>query len=562
VISYNNGLSWSVLGNGLPVAMLEFNQAQAAVGVNNNNGNVYCVWAGADPDHTDTFWFDDLQKEQFGDTQIKFAVYFKKYGQWSDWKNIAVIPGYNEWLVRAESITSNQIYYNPVWGNKLKIVKYYQMSPDIVVDSSGTIHVCWYGPDPDHTGPVIRYTYSSDEGVSWAPLKEIYGVEDTTNDVYQGSDTNAPVATNRFFAQVRPNIMLDANERLYIFFEMQNQSLIWSSEKQYQKAAYVHSTDNFNTVLPVTGPMQLCIDEKIEKYPDAALGSDGKIHVAYCGNQGWNNPSGNKDFENMGRQVRYATVDTANPDSVPVDEALNITAYTNWEQRYPQLVLDNNNQPTIIWTGNNSEYSVYDGGDPGTENELGTDTNTATNMDNFTGFYIMTKTKTGSGTSPDNWSDMQVLGKGYNISVCKGDYKNIAMFYMLESGNREFDIKAASYGLDRGTGDNRPDLGHRLNGPWKQRLFTVPNVADVASGQKVMICFEVLTDSFVEIGIKNSLGQTVLQLLEHAPYAQGVHYVTWTGKDLNGKLVERGAYVLYMVNETTGDKTKTTLYIK
>ncbi len=159
--SVNEGYSWHPLDPDGPIDILTYDQKFPTLAIDNKNGILYSFWVGADDDHTGTFYFEEYDKDQFGDLQLKFAYYYN--GKWSDWKNIAEVSGYDIWEA-SPNLNTNVYAYNPVIGGKLKVVKYYQLYPSAAIDSSGNVYVVWSGPDAVFTGYQIKFTKSEDLG--------------------------------------------------------------------------------------------------------------------------------------------------------------------------------------------------------------------------------------------------------------------------------------------------------------------------------------------------------------------------------------------------------------
>ncbi len=521
-VSFDEGLSCKPLSDIGPISIVNgYDQRYPTLLVDNNNNMLYAFWVGADSEHTGTFWFDKYNKYQAGDTQLKFSYY--KNGKWSTWKNIAEVDGYNTWK---ESPLLNEVNYsyNPVIGGKLRTVKYYQVYPSAAVDSNGNIYVVWSGPDSNFTGYQIKFIKSSDNGNTWSKWKNITRVSNKDYVSLEGT-TNT-----MFFAQMRPKILIDSNNRIWVFYEGQDSSFQFgASKKFYQKILYIYSDDGGDTF---SSPAPISSEAKIEKYVDAIEDSTGKIHVI------WSGQLAVDSADNM-RQIRYATIS----GSIVTPKNYYVSETPGFEQKNPSVTLDANDSPVVFWCGNDASHPVYEDGDPATLN--------INVVSNWTGLYIM---ESKYNSISDSWSSYKIISKGYQPSVIKGLNSKYAKFvYLFAAGPDDFRIT-----FNSSESLILSDYSRFAKKENEEKMYLLPNPVSFRNGENIVIRYEVIQDSSeIEIGIVNTEGKKVVTIV-NGVRDKNVYQVYWNGRtgDYSGynrdtignysmPLLPRGVYFIY-----------------
>lgn len=120
---------------------------------------IYVVWYGAN------------STEEENNRQIKYAE-SSDYGKtWSKWKDISIVEDYDN---------------EDLW----------QEHPDIAVSENGDIYVVWEGKDKNHENQQIKFSKSTDNGMTWAEWKNVRPTPDNT--------------------QSRPSVVIDKTGTLHL----------------------------------------------------------------------------------------------------------------------------------------------------------------------------------------------------------------------------------------------------------------------------------------------------------------------------------------------------------
>lgn len=515
--SCDEGRSWNTLSDYYgPLGAMKYDQKTPALSIDTNNNILYAFWVGADENHTNTFYFEKYDKQQYGNLQLKFASY--KEGKWSSIQYLTDIGGYDNWvsLIKGSGpYSATNIYArNPGIGGKLKVVLYYQLYPSAAVDSKGNIYVAWCGPDENYIGYQIKFMKSTDQGKTWSKWTNLTTIQTNAN------------SEHRYYAQMRPKVVVDKNDYVWIFYEGQTIAEKWGSGKQYQKIKYMYSTDEGQTF---TSPVNLVGDDKIEKYVDAIVDKNNTIHIVWSGQL-----SGTLETEM--RQIRYATI----VGGVPSFDNQYISATTNYEQLYPSITLDENNDPVVYWSGNDAEHPVYEDGDPGTDT-------------NWTGLYLM---KSHYNSFSSSWSPYEVQGKGYHSFLAKSKKsKFVNGVYMIAKGKDDFHLM---FFEDTDWAVNSAYFKPKPQTTGKSFLYSIPNPVDRALGNgHITFMYEIESKADIEMAVCDVYGKTVATLVKGSRDA-GIHQFTWTGTKgffsaddnevvgTSDNLVERGVYLVYL----------------
>jgi hypothetical protein len=108
-----------------------------------NDDVVHVVWYGSD------------EKDQPNNRQIKYSKSMNGGGNWTVWKNISVVDGYNR-------------------------KDYWQEHPYVLSGLSKDLFVVWEGKDEKNKNQQIKFAKSTDEGESWSDWKNVKESPDNT----------------------------------------------------------------------------------------------------------------------------------------------------------------------------------------------------------------------------------------------------------------------------------------------------------------------------------------------------------------------------------------------
>ncbi len=172
------GGGYKALYTNRPIANLgdDATQRVPAISIAKDN-TLYVTWYG-------------LEEKKGAGRQVKFATSKDLGATWSKWKNIAPVSGYDE----SED--------------------YWQEHPSIAT-RSGNVYVVWEGKDKDFSEQQVKFTKSTDGGITWSPWRNIHTDSDHT--------------------QSRPVIALTDDGRLHV--------LMYSNDGESQQIWHSISTD-------------------------------------------------------------------------------------------------------------------------------------------------------------------------------------------------------------------------------------------------------------------------------------------------------------------------------
>jgi hypothetical protein len=136
--SSDNGASWTVLNQNAPIERTgDCAQRVPTIAVDDRDV-IHVAWYGKDPDNT-----GDNQR------QIKYARSTDGGATWSDWINVAKVPGYRG---------------QPLW----------QEHPVLYVGARDTIYIVWQGLDSTYSSASqAKFVKSADGGATWDAWKNV-----------------------------------------------------------------------------------------------------------------------------------------------------------------------------------------------------------------------------------------------------------------------------------------------------------------------------------------------------------------------------------------------------
>ncbi len=213
----------------------------------------------------------------------------------------------------------NQIYYTRKTGNgwtapvNLSSGFGGNYEPRIAVDGSGNPHVVWYGND---VIDIVLYTTSSDGGHSWGSITCLNTVATTDN--------------------IKPDIALDRDGLPHV---------VWSADEAGED--YVFYTRNDGAAW--TAPEKVSPGVGGAYAPVLALDDDDHPHVAWRGNDG------------VTTRIYYGTRGAggwASPKNVSPGVGLTVN-------RFPDLALDPEGHPHVVWQSITSGNQIYYAADTG-----------------------------------------------------------------------------------------------------------------------------------------------------------------------------------------------------
>lgn len=225
---------------------------------------------------------------------------------------------------RAKYMDSHQIFvakitaesgYKTVLGKEKPIAfikKINQRVPSIAIDSSGKIHVVWYGADTKAkiNNRQVKYSYSEDGGASWSKAKNIAYVKG-----YKGED----------YWQEHPSIYTGLNNEMYI---------VWEGKDYKNKKQQIKLTKSFDggktwgkwTNIKTTG--------RTQSRPSLTQDKSGKLHLVMY-----------SDFGKTGQQIQYS-FSSNKGDSW---SAWQNVSNSKFDSRHASLAIDENGALHTVW---------------------------------------------------------------------------------------------------------------------------------------------------------------------------------------------------------------------
>lgn len=260
---------WIIEGTEKPIANVGQKVDQRVPSLTiDQKGVLHVVWYGAE------------SKKETSNRQIKYANSKDGGKTWSQWKNISYVEGYD---------------------NK---EDYWQEHPYILAGRDNTLYAVWEGKDKKNDKQQIKFSKSTDEGISWSKWKDVNASQERT--------------------QSRPVILAESDGTLHLLMY----SSVGSQEQQIQHA---RSTDSGNTWSEWESVSRSIGDAR---HLSAMIDSADSIHVA------WRESA---DSESQA-QIFYASLPKNGIWSNPA-----IVAQSNNYQFFPNISADRNGLPMIAW---------------------------------------------------------------------------------------------------------------------------------------------------------------------------------------------------------------------
>jgi len=237
-------------------------------------------------------------------------------------------------ILETQSSIGKKLYYNGLLtkimngylsrrGIMIQVINitndnYDHYRPVIAIDSSGNIHIVWYGDISSSISIYqIRYIKSTDGGNTW---------------------TNPINITNESYSQFYPAIAIDSYNNIYVVWEGSSVASPTLHQVRFSK-----STDGGNTW---SNPIDITSGSYPNGSPSLAIDSSNNIHLAFIGES---------SISPSNFQIRYCkSLDGGNTWSNPV----NITN-ENYDQSEPAIAIDKLGNLHIVWDGENPTNPNY-----------------------------------------------------------------------------------------------------------------------------------------------------------------------------------------------------------
>ncbi|EKE19991.1 MAG: hypothetical protein ACD_8C00068G0009 [uncultured bacterium] len=215
---------WKISGTAKPISTVGkgADQRVPSIAVDEKN-NLHVVWYGAESE----------SKEETNNRQIKYSQSIDDGKSWSEWKNIALVGGYE--------------------GED-----YWQEHPYILTKSENELFVAWEGKDENNKKQQIKFSKSFDGGKSWSQWRNVRETLENT----QSRPT-----------MVREKPGRSGNGKLHL--------LAYSSfgnDDNKQQLVHAWSDDNGNS----WSQWEMISDSSLDsRHLSAVIDRDEKIHVVW-----------------------------------------------------------------------------------------------------------------------------------------------------------------------------------------------------------------------------------------------------------------------------------------
>jgi hypothetical protein len=211
--STDKGATWAVLNDNQPIETVgDYQQRVPSIAIDANDV-LHVVWYGNDADN-------DGENER----QIKYVRSTDGGITWSEWTNIAPVPGYEK---------------EDLW----------QEHPTIAVDANNRLYVVWQGKEPGINASQTKFTSSTDSGITWSSWTNIN-----------------PSSENRS----RPTVLSAADGTLHV--------LAYGGKNDTQQLLWTRSSDggrSWNDWTPITA------SERDQRHVSAVLDRQNQIHAVW-----------------------------------------------------------------------------------------------------------------------------------------------------------------------------------------------------------------------------------------------------------------------------------------
>jgi hypothetical protein len=209
---------WEVSGTKAPIALVSGADQRVPSIASDEKNKLHVVWYGADSD----------ARKQMNNRQIKYSQSVDGGLTWTNWRNIALVAGYD--------------------GED-----YWQEHPYVLTGNQGELFVVWEGKDENNKKQQIKFSKSLDGGQTWTVWKNVRETPDNT--------------------QSRPTMVMEKNGRLHL---LGYSSFGNSNDKQ--QIVHAWSDDKGES----WSQWKIISDHNSDsRHLSAVIDSDGRINVVW-----------------------------------------------------------------------------------------------------------------------------------------------------------------------------------------------------------------------------------------------------------------------------------------
>lgn len=252
---------------------------------------------------------------------------------------------------------SNYLFYNLGYASNA--------GRKLAIDNYGTLHTVFSIMNGAYNHQIV-YASSTDNGVSWSTSSVYYNASidanrsslaiDSANNVYVvyirinsgrytvflkkfnyltrtwGSEVQI---SNNTYEASHPNVLVDNNDNVYVFYPIKNTTKYQIAYKKYTKATDSWGSETFLTT-----------ETYDQLYGNSAIDSQGNIHLVWAGYTTTYSTKLN---------IRYMKYTASTNSWSSITNITNI----NYSQGIPNIVVDKYDNPYVLWGGISSDSSGY-----------------------------------------------------------------------------------------------------------------------------------------------------------------------------------------------------------
>ncbi len=419
-----------------------------------------------------------------------------------------------------------------------------QQAPALAIDKNNVLHTVWY--ETEASTSQIKYSM----GPVWS----------TPVTVHQGLGA---------YNQEYPSLAVDNDNNIHVVWSGYDASNNFQPQIKYSSKSPTANWDESTWVNISTNPVQTCSQEN----PAIAIGKNNEVYVVWHGT----------DTSNATTQIKFNKFDGSTWNTWE-----NVQVINGYEQRYPCLAVDVNNNLHLFWYGDDSasagntqiKYSRYNGSSwtqwkniaPSSTQQQYPTVRSSTFFINegsldwgwATAGSLMFERDASivmsyaiKGTVWDSrmvpMEDVIVTLSGDRFDQKKTSSDGSYGFHDLISGNYTVTPSQSSWSFKPESREYAPldseqsgqDFIGLKGSVEENELKPVNNLFEPDKGEGTMVWYTTSRTGRVTISIYTLDGVLVKTLVDEEKEA-GVHTARWLGKNLSGDIVASGIYLVHI----------------
>lgn len=178
------------IGSNVSIDSGQTASGNVSLAIDPTNGHLHAAWSSKNATYPNSFNIRYAKSTDDGVTWSTVEQVTSRNSTGEDYTapSISLVNGLPIILYAFKTVTPQHliqalVYNGSVWSPKEVYApgNYIQSNPSAVVDKNGVIHVAWHGRDAQLNGDIVRYSKSTDGGITWSAMQRLSDVNQTLN---------------------------------------------------------------------------------------------------------------------------------------------------------------------------------------------------------------------------------------------------------------------------------------------------------------------------------------------------------------------------------------------